>query len=117
MPPSANTTANVNAAPEVASANAAAVAGPTVSSAFLESSNKTASEPQTTTSQSIANAVLAGKRTGTADMSKLTAALGTGAGVPGNPIVVQLNERECCAMWTYGILSLVNMNSEGGLGT
>ena len=65
-----------------------------MSSAFLETPGAATSEAQITSSQSIANAVLAGKRTGTTDMSQLATALSAGAGVPGNPIVVQLNERE-----------------------
>lgn len=87
------TTATATASPV---SEAQVSAGPTVASAFSEKANTDTTSAQPTSSQTIANSVLAGKSTsaGSADMGKLAAALGTGAGVQGNPIVVQLNERE-----------------------
>ena len=49
-------------------------------------------------SQKVAQAGLSGKSNDTAmspDMSRLSAAMSHGAGVPGNPIVVTLSERPC----------------------
>ena len=55
--------------------------------------------PTVSASQLAAQEVLAGKatvaRSVNTDFDALGAALGRGAGVPGNPIVVTLNEREC----------------------
>ena len=47
-------------------------------------------------SQKVVQAVLSGKTEGpplSPDMARLSAALAGGAGVPGNPIVVSINER------------------------
>ena len=80
-----------------------AAVSPTVASESISAS----ATPSTSASQLAAQEVLAGKatvaRSVNTDFDALGAALSRGAGVPGNPIVVTLNEREQRAFHDEGV--------------
>lgn len=83
------------------SASASVSATPASDFATATTPATPAANPSATTSQQLAQAVLGGHVPAAAlgsphaDMAKLALALGAGAGVPGNPLTVQLYEREC----------------------
>ena len=59
--------------------------------------SQASSAPSSSSSQRIAQAVLSGKASQpflSPDMARLSAALSTGSGVPGNPLVVTISERK-----------------------
>lgn len=108
--------------PESVATDAASTTVPTAE-ASAQQATTSSSTGTVTASQTIAQSVLAQSSPASpasplsADMSKLATALTAGAGVPGNPIVVTLSEREYFHLIAVQRSIYISCSSEGCLGS